>query len=141
MLRLPEPEALNPPILQLDEATFAYDKSNIILNKISLNANMESRICIVGDNGSGKTTLLKLLNGELDPISGIRHAHRNLAIGYFSQHHVDQLVMDQSPLQFMASKFPGLYSLYTRIFSNPYYMNIFTDNIFNYFAYSDDRQT
>ena len=45
----------------------------------------------IADNGSGKTTLLKLLNGELEPSSGIRHVHRNLAVGYFTQHHVDQV--------------------------------------------------
>ena len=108
VIRIPDPEALTPPILQLDEVSFSYQNSGIILSKISLNTNLESRICIVGDNGSGKTTLLKLLNGELDPTSGIRHAHRNLAIGYFSQHHVDQLSMNLSPLQFMASKYPGI---------------------------------
>lgn len=108
IIKFPQPEALIPPVLQLDEVTFGYDKTKLILNKINLNANLESRICIVGDNGSGKTTLLKLLNGELDPLSGIRHAHRNLAIGFFTQHHVDQLSMNMSPLQFLASKSPGI---------------------------------
>lgn len=56
---------------------------------------------------AGKTTLLKLLTGENEPTKGIRHVHRNLAIGYFTQHHVDQLTMNQVPLQFMASKDPG----------------------------------
>lgn len=108
VIRFPDPEALTPPILQLDEVSFAYDQnSGLILNKVCLNANLESRICIVGDNGSGKTTLLKILNGQLSPTSGIRHAHRNLAIGYFSQHHVDQLTMNLSPLEFMAQKSPG----------------------------------
>lgn len=32
---------------------------------------------------------------------------RNLKIGYFSQHHVDQLGSEQSPLELLASKFPG----------------------------------
>ncbi|XP_054159476.1 ATP-binding cassette sub-family F member 3-like [Oppia nitens] len=114
ILRFPEPEALTPPVLQLDEVTFGYDKSQIILNKISLNTNLESRICIVGDNGSGKTTLLKLLIGDLEPTSGIRQAHRTLSIGYFSQHHVDQLSMNLSPLQFMATKFPGKTEEYYR---------------------------
>ena len=32
---------------------------------------------------------------------------RNLKIGYFSQHHVDQLGSEQTPLELLASKFPG----------------------------------
>ncbi len=61
----------------------------------------------VGENGSGKTTLLKILLGELEPVKGIRHCHRNLRVGYFSQHHVDQLEMEQTAIEVMASKFPG----------------------------------
>lgn len=61
----------------------------------------------VGDNGSGKTTLLKILNGEFNPTAGVRHVHRNLVIGYFTQHHVDQLELGISSLEFMAKQFPG----------------------------------
>ena len=118
--KFPDPEPLSGmPILQLDEVWFKYDpkvsasdteegtvtkslSTDYILENISLNANLQSRICIVGDNGSGKTTLLKLLNGMNNPTKGIKHAHRNLKIGYFTQHHVDQLVMNQSPLEFLA---------------------------------------
>ncbi|KAF8781754.1 ATP-binding cassette sub-family F member 3 like protein [Argiope bruennichi] len=109
VLRFPNPEFLQPPVLQLDEVTFAYPSSpdTIILNNVNLSANMGSRICIVGDNGSGKTTLLKLLIGDHEPTKGIRHAHRNLVIGYFTQHHVDQLDMNVSSLEFLAKRFPG----------------------------------
>lgn len=107
VLKFPEPELLAPPILQLDEVTFGYSKDKIILRNVDLNANMQSRIVIVGDNGSGKTTLLKILIGEHEPTSGVRHCHRNLAIGYFTQHHVDQLTMNVTPIQFMASRDPG----------------------------------
>lgn len=67
----------------------------------------DSRICIVGENGAGKTTLLKLLLGELTPSSGVRNANRRLRIGYFTQHHVDQLEMDDTPLELLAQRFPG----------------------------------
>ena len=40
-------------------------------------------------------------------MSGICHLHRNLTIGYFSQHHVDQLEMNQTSLEMMAERFPG----------------------------------
>ncbi|XP_052083345.1 ATP-binding cassette sub-family F member 3-like [Mytilus californianus] len=105
--RFPECERLSPPILQLDEVGFYYSRDQVIFNSICVNADMESRICIVGENGAGKTTLLKILQGDLSPTSGICHTHRNLSIGYFSQHHVDQLEMDQTSLEMMAEKFPG----------------------------------
>ncbi|GIY09530.1 ATP-binding cassette sub-family F member 3 [Caerostris darwini] len=108
VLRFPNPEFLQPPVLQLDEVTFSYSSSpTIVLNNVNLSANMGSRICIVGDNGSGKTTLLKLLIGDLEPTKGIRHSHRNLVVGYFTQHHVDQLDMNLSSLEFLAKRFPG----------------------------------
>lgn len=61
----------------------------------------------VGENGAGKTTLLKLLLGDLAPVKGIRHAHRSLRIGYFTQHHVDQLEMNVSSVELLSAKFPG----------------------------------
>ena len=61
----------------------------------------------VGENGAGKTTLLKILLGELSPTKGVRHAHRNLRIGYFSQHHVDQLDMSLTSVELLQERFPG----------------------------------
>jgi len=63
----------------------------------------------VGANGTGKTTLLKILLGELHPVHGVHHTHRSLRVGYFSQHHVDQLDMNVSSVQVLEEKFPGLY--------------------------------
>ena len=37
---------------------------------------------------------------------------RNLRIAYFSQHHVDQLVMDVSALELIQSRFPGMFSVF-----------------------------
>uniref|UniRef100_A0A3B4CPM6 ATP-binding cassette sub-family F member 3 n=1 Tax=Pygocentrus nattereri TaxID=42514 RepID=A0A3B4CPM6_PYGNA len=92
VLRFPDNfEKLSPPILQLDEVDFSYSPEHRLFTGLCVSADLDSRICIVGENGAGKSTLLKLLMGELTPLSGTRHAHRNLKIGYFSQHHVDQL--------------------------------------------------
>merc|ERR1719427_1559822 len=94
-------------VLQVDEGTFSYDGKRNIFENVNISAGIDSRICIVGENGSGKTTLLKILNGHNEPTKGIRKAHRNLKIGYFSQHHVDQLEMNLTYLGLMANKFPG----------------------------------
>ncbi|XP_060527981.1 ATP-binding cassette sub-family F member 3 [Cylas formicarius] len=108
VLRLPETEPLSPPILQLDEASFRYSADNrLIFSNVNLGATMESRICIVGDNGAGKTTLLKIIMGILTPTSGMRHVHRNLKFGYFSQHHVDQLNMNVNSVELLQQQYPG----------------------------------
>ncbi|KGL84900.1 ATP-binding cassette sub-family F member 3, partial [Tinamus guttatus] len=100
-------EKFSPPILQLDEVDFYYDPDHYIFRSLSVSADLESRICVVGENGAGKSTMLKILMGELAPVRGIRHAHRNLKIGYFSQHHVDQLDLNISAVELLAKKFPG----------------------------------
>ncbi|XP_042313851.1 ATP-binding cassette sub-family F member 3 isoform X1 [Sceloporus undulatus] len=100
-------EKFSPPILQLDEVDFYYEPDHYIFRSLSVSADLESRICVVGENGAGKSTMLKILMGDLAPVQGIRHAHRNLKIGYFTQHHVDQLDLDISATELLAKKFPG----------------------------------
>ncbi len=50
---------------------------------------------------------MKILMGDLEPTKGWRNAHRHLKIGYFAQHHVDQLEMDTSSLELASVRFPG----------------------------------
>ncbi|TFY73327.1 hypothetical protein EWM64_g10685 [Hericium alpestre] len=106
--RFPETEKISPPVLQLDEVSFGYDPAKpLILNKVHIDVGLDSRIAVVGANGAGKSTLIKLLTGELQPMAG--HVNRNgrLRVGYFAQHHVDTLVPTMTPVQFLASRFPG----------------------------------
>nr|XP_053653574.1 ATP-binding cassette sub-family F member 3-like [Cherax quadricarinatus] len=107
VLKFPEVEKLNTPILQLDEVQFEYTKGMTIFSGVNLSAAMDSRICIVGENGTGKTTLLKILLGELEPTGGHRVANRSLRIGYFTQHHVDQLDLRVCSVELLQSKYPG----------------------------------
>lgn len=46
--------------------------------------------------------------GLLSPVGGMRHVHRNLKFGYFSQHHVDQLDMNVNSVELLQSAYPGL---------------------------------
>ncbi|KAJ6569560.1 P-loop containing nucleoside triphosphate hydrolase protein [Mycena capillaripes] len=105
--KFPETEKISPPLLQMDEVTFGYTPDKIILKNVNIDVGLESRIAIVGANGAGKSTLIKILTGDLNPLNG--HVNRNgrLRVGYFAQHHVDSLVPSMSPVQFLASKFPG----------------------------------
>ncbi|KAJ7480075.1 P-loop containing nucleoside triphosphate hydrolase protein [Mycena galericulata] len=105
--KFPETEKISPPLLQMNEVTFGYTPEKIILKGVNIDIGLDSRIAIVGANGAGKSTLIKILTGELSPFNG--HVNRNgrLRVGYFAQHHVDSLIPTMSPVQFLASKFPG----------------------------------
>jgi ATP-binding cassette subfamily F protein uup len=41
-----------------------------VLENVSLQIDPGERICLIGRNGEGKTTLMRILNGELEPLSG-----------------------------------------------------------------------
>ncbi|PPQ67392.1 hypothetical protein CVT25_005971 [Psilocybe cyanescens] len=105
--KFPETDKISPPLLQMNDITFGYSPDKLILKGVNFDVSLDSRIAMVGPNGAGKSTLIKLLTGELKPLSG--HVTRNgrLRVGYFAQHHVDSLIPTMSPVQFLASKFPG----------------------------------
>ncbi|KAJ4485450.1 P-loop containing nucleoside triphosphate hydrolase protein [Lentinula aciculospora] len=105
--KFPETEKISPPLLQMSEVTFGYIPEKIILKGVSFDVGLDSRIAIVGANGSGKSTLVKILTGELNPLGGQVNRNGRLRVGYFAQHHVDSLVPTMTPVQFLASKFPG----------------------------------
>ncbi len=56
-------------------------------------------------NGVGKSTLIKLIMGQLTPIDGWVELSGNARVTCFSQHHVDQLNLKQTPLEFMMTLF------------------------------------
>ncbi|MDH5633920.1 MAG: ATP-binding cassette domain-containing protein [Gammaproteobacteria bacterium] len=85
------------PLLQLHHCDAAYgDKT--ILEDVSIDFAPGDRIGLLGANGAGKSTLIKLMDGQLAPRSGERKAAKDLAIGYFAQHQVEQLDDNASPL-------------------------------------------
>lgn len=105
--KFPDPEKLSPPILQLQNVTFGYDPSKVIMRNVDLDVLMDSRIAFVGGNGTGKTTLLKLLMEQLNPLEGYVSRNGRLRIGYFAQHHVDAMDLNLSAVSWMSSTFPG----------------------------------
>ncbi len=94
----PEPEELSPPIVNLDNATVGYgDKA--ILRRLNLRIDQDDRIALLGRNGEGKSTLSKLLAGKLATMGGTLARHSKLRIGFFAQHQVEELHVEETPLQ------------------------------------------
>jgi len=94
------PTAAPDPLLVLDGMSVGYGGVALISN-IELAIRPGERIGLLGRNGAGKTTLIKLLAHELEPLSGKRVEGKDLNIGYFAQHQLEQLRPDESPLQHM----------------------------------------
>lgn len=71
----------------------------VVLSSVSFSIRSGERIGILGVNGAGKSTLVKAIVGELTPMSGELRRGQGLEIGYFAQHQLDQLRMDETPLE------------------------------------------
>lgn len=71
----------------------------VVLSGVSFSIRSGERIGILGVNGAGKSTLVKAIVGELPPMSGELRRGQGLEIGYFAQHQLDQLRMDETPLE------------------------------------------
>jgi ATP-binding cassette subfamily F protein 3 len=93
----PEPEELSPPIVRVENGTVGYEDT-AILSRLDLRIDQDDRIALLGQNGEGKSTLSKLISGRLNPMAGRVLASNKLRIGYFAQHQVDELFVDETPL-------------------------------------------
>ncbi|KAL5756263.1 hypothetical protein ACOSQ2_021009 [Xanthoceras sorbifolium] len=103
----PEPTELTPPLMQLIEVSFSYpNREDFRLSNVDVGIDMGTRVAIVGPNGAGKSTLLNLLAGDLFPTEGEVRRSQKLRIGRYSQHFVDLLTMEETPVQYLLRLHP-----------------------------------
>ncbi len=93
----PEPEDMSPPIINLEGGVTGYGDTEV-LRRLNLRIDQDDRIALLGKNGQGKSTLSKLLSDRLPLMSGKMTRSSKLRIGYFAQHQVDELFVDETPL-------------------------------------------
>jgi ATP-binding cassette, subfamily F, member 3 len=92
-----QPLKLPRPLLALENQSAGYN-GKAILERVNLTLAPGARVAILGRNGAGKSTYMKLLAGELPALAGTRTEARDLSIGYFAQHQLEQLNARESPL-------------------------------------------
>ena len=92
-----EPEKLPRPLLAIEKQSVGYGERPILQN-VSLTLSPGDRIALLGRNGAGKSTYMKMLAGELNALAGTRTEARDLKIGYFAQHQLEQVSSKDSPL-------------------------------------------
>ncbi len=102
----PTPEELSPPIVRLENVAVGYGGPPV-LRDLDLRIDQDDRIALLGANGQGKSTFSKLLADRLEPSGGRKIASSKLRVGYFAQHQVDELDVDETPLQHLARLRPA----------------------------------
>ena len=93
-------------LFRLEEAAVGYGETPV-LSGIEWSVLPGDAIGLLGPNGAGKSTLLKSIVGSLALMAGELHRAQGLRIGYFAQHQVDQLRLDETPLWHLAKLASG----------------------------------
>ena len=104
----PEPEELSPPIINIENGSVGYTEDNPVLTRLNLRIDQDDRIALLGKNGQGKSTLAKLLSDRLPLMAGKQINSSKLRVGFFAQHQVDELIVEETPLQHMIAARPGV---------------------------------
>ncbi|MBC8021757.1 MAG: ATP-binding cassette domain-containing protein [Burkholderiales bacterium] len=100
-----EPVEKPRQLFRLEEAALGYGGTPVLSN-VEWSVLPGDAIGLLGPNGAGKSTLLKSIVGGLPLMAGELHRAQGLRIGYFAQHQVDQLRLDETPLWHMEKLAP-----------------------------------
>ncbi len=102
----------SPPVkpkllFRVAEADAGYG-SKAVLSGVEWSVYFGEAIGLLGPNGAGKSTLLKTIVGDLEPVAGEIIRSPDLRIGYFAQHQVEKLRLEESAMLHLARLAPGV---------------------------------
>jgi len=88
-------EKMSNPLAQLNQAELGYE-TRTVLHRVDFHIEPGQRIGLLGANGQGKSTLIKSIVGDIPLIDGERKLGEHTYIGYFAQHQLETLSLDES---------------------------------------------
>ncbi len=118
-LEIAPPEADGTPqpqpgiqLITVENVRFSYNAAKglpfIFDTPINAIVTTDTRMGVMGPNGAGKSTFLKLITKKLTPDNGTITHHPTAEVAYFAQHHVMELNLQMTPMEFMTSTFPAI---------------------------------
>ncbi len=100
-----EPDKQPQHLLGLRDAAVGYGET-VVLDDVTLSLSAGDRIGLLGVNGAGKSTLVKALSTGSTLLRGDRTLSKETKIGYFAQHQLELLNMEQSPIDHLRAVAP-----------------------------------
>eukprot|EP00808_Paulinella_micropora_P028351 g52534.t1 len=103
----PVPEKLKNDefLVRVSDVSFDWNASSeegkMLLNKVTADIDLKSRIGLMGANGAGKSTLINIILGKLEPLKGKVKRNEYMRYAVFTQHHMDQLDPNVSPMELL----------------------------------------
>ncbi|MCZ6881534.1 MAG: ATP-binding cassette domain-containing protein [Gammaproteobacteria bacterium] len=95
--RFRTPRAMPSSLIRLDKVIAGYGHKTV-LSGIDFSLIPGERIGLLGLNGAGKSTFIKLLAGQIQAQGGQVDKSKDLKVGYFAQHQLEQLDMEANAL-------------------------------------------
>ena len=96
--RWPEPERSDRLVCSAENLGYTFPEGKVQFSGFNFHIYSGQNIALVGANGCGKTTLLRVMVGEREPSQGALHIGSQAKIGYFSQHQLEILHLENTVL-------------------------------------------
>lgn len=82
-------------VLHLEDVSMGFG-DRVLFEDVSLTLRAGERVALIGPNGSGKTTLARLIQGDLEPVTGRVRLGAGVRLGYYAQEQ-ENLDPDSTP--------------------------------------------
>jgi ATP-binding cassette subfamily F protein 3 len=101
------PERQPHTLIRMEGVLLGYD-AKPLLSEITVSIEAGDRLVLLGKNGAGKSTFMRYLLNSKGAMAGEVERHKDLSVGYFSQHHAEQLNPADAPLDLVQRRWPAM---------------------------------
>jgi ATPase subunit of ABC transporter with duplicated ATPase domains len=104
-IRFPSGIQSGRDVIEIKDLSKSFDGTPIFTN-FNCQVARGDKVAVIGKNGIGKTTLLRSILGELEADSGFSRMGHQVTVGYFSQHHREDIEAGTTVYQWLFNHRP-----------------------------------